>query len=30
VPGATYRLGYPALDGRRKSSIAVTPVPAAG
>ncbi|HEV7807668.1 MAG TPA: hypothetical protein VGO80_17745 [Solirubrobacteraceae bacterium] len=30
APGATYRLGYPARGGSRKSSIAIKPVPAKG
>jgi hypothetical protein len=29
TPGSAYRLGYPALGGRRRSSIAITPAPAA-
>jgi hypothetical protein len=29
TPGSAYRLGYPAHDGRRRSSIAIKPVPAA-
>jgi hypothetical protein len=28
VPGAAYRLGYPTRGGRRRSSIAIKPVPA--
>jgi hypothetical protein len=28
APGTLYRLGYPSRDGRRKSSIAITPVAA--
>ncbi|MBA3746243.1 MAG: hypothetical protein H0W96_01960, partial [Solirubrobacterales bacterium] len=30
APGSRYRLGYPARDGRRRSSIAIKPVPAKG
>jgi len=29
VPGSLYRLGYPRADGKRKSSLAIRPVPAA-
>jgi hypothetical protein len=29
-PGASYRITYPAPDGKRRSGLAIKPVPAAG